>query len=103
METWQQWFTRVTAGDSQRKIAERCGVSRATVHRWQKRETIGGAVVIKVSLAYDTDPTPGLIAARWMSPDEISVEVMRVVLKRVPSEMLIEELYLRSFPPDVDL
>jgi transcriptional regulator with XRE-family HTH domain len=101
METWFQWLTRVTLGDSQDVIARRTGVSRASVGRWFRRERVDGVVVLRVAAAYGADPLEGLIAARWLVSTEISYDAIRSVVKRAPSNMLIEELYARTLLDDM--
>jgi transcriptional regulator with XRE-family HTH domain len=95
LPTWHEWFEAATAGETQAQIADRLGVSRATIVRWLRRGRLDPNTVLAVSRAYRVDPIQGLIAAKWLTPADMHNGGTRYVVSYAPTMMLVDELYRR--------
>lgn len=95
LPTWDEWFRSTTGGDTQAQIAQRLGVSRATVARRFRRGVLDPNTVLAVARAYHADPIQGLLAAKWLRPQDLHNGGTRYVVSYAPTEMLVDELHAR--------
>lgn len=97
--TWDQYLTECSGGEPNNKIAARVGVDPATVGRWRS-----GAIdpkprqAISVARAYDRNPLEALIAAGYLSSEDIG-DVVTISapqdLTTISTRTLVEELESR--------
>lgn len=77
LNSWSRFIDATSNGDLNRVIAERVGVDPATIGRWRS-----GAVepkprqVIEYARVYGLSPLSGLIAASYLTEEELSIEVV---------------------------
>jgi transcriptional regulator with XRE-family HTH domain len=94
-QPWQQWLASISDGATQQEIAEKVGVSRSTVSRWSKREVAGAEMVLQIAAAFGADPVRGLVASGWIDPAMVISVKLNELVSRVPTPILISELYSR--------
>ena len=83
---WGSYLRDVTAGASGASIARRLGVSESKVSYWKRGErppTISEAIT--VAREYGRPPLEGLVAAGYLSPEE------------VPGQVVVEQKGLGAF------
>lgn len=95
LPTWDEWFARATEGETQGQIADRLGVSRATVVRWLRGGVLDPNAVLAVARAYHADPIEGLLAARWLKPADLHNGGVKYIVSYAPTRLLVNELHRR--------
>lgn len=95
LPTWEEWLEHATEGETQAQIAARLGVSRSTVARWSHRGVLDPDIILALARAYNADPIQGLLAARWLKPQDLNNGGMRYVVSYAPTRMLVNELHRR--------
>ena len=90
------WVREVTAGASARSIGKTVNRSHTAISRWLKAEEMPCEVVLEIARVYQADPIRGLIAAGYVTTDDLLAGGSRNLLSYVPSSMLIQELAHRS-------
>lgn len=95
LPAFTEWLARATAGETQTQIAERLGVSRATVARWARRSVLDPNTVLAIARAYNADPIQGLLASGWLEPGDLENGGMRYLISVTPTSTLVRELYRR--------
>lgn len=83
---WNTYLLRITAGATGSEIARRVGVSGSKVSYWKKGSRPPTArEAVSVSRAYSRPPLEGLVAAGYLTADEI------------PEHLTIQQSGLASF------
>jgi transcriptional regulator with XRE-family HTH domain len=95
LPTWDEWFDSATGGETQGQIADRLGVSRATLGRWLHRGVLDPNTVLAVARAYSADPIQGLLAAKWLTPADLHNGGTAYVVSYATTRMLVNELHRR--------
>lgn len=95
LPTWNEWLDHATEGETQIQIAERLGVSRATVARWVHRKVLEPNAVLAIARAYHADPIQGLLASGWLKPQDLNNGGMLYMVSYAPLRMLVNELHRR--------
>ena len=95
LPNWDDWFHRVTRGETQQQIGERLGVSRSTVARWMRHGVLEPNELLALARAYKADPIQGLLASGWLSMEDLKNGGMTYIISCAPTRMLVNELYKR--------
>lgn len=95
MKEWIAWLQRTTGETSARGIARKVGRSHTTVIRWQ-REGVPPDAVVDAAIALDADVFEALVAAGWLSPEEVSRVNLDVTLRQIKTVRLTAELHRRA-------
>lgn len=100
METnFAEWFSRLTAGDTQKVAAKKAGVIESTLSRQLSRGTFRPELVIALCRGYDYPPVDGLIETGYLHAHEVGSETpIRVALESASNRQILEELLRRSDP-----
>ncbi|MEB4614042.1 helix-turn-helix domain-containing protein [Leucobacter sp. M11] len=67
---WQRFLTRTTDGMEQKDVAERTGISAATISRWFGKDTGTAEAVITIARAFGDSPTLALVETGFLSYQE---------------------------------
>jgi transcriptional regulator with XRE-family HTH domain len=92
---WDEWFERVTRGETQQQIGDRLGVSRSTVVRWMRHGVLEPNELLALARAYKADPLQGLLASGWLTMEDLRNGGMTYILSQTPTRLLVNELYKR--------
>jgi transcriptional regulator with XRE-family HTH domain len=95
LPSWDEWFASATKAATQSQIADRLGVSRATLNRWLHRGRLDPNTVLAVARAYSADPIQGLLAAKWLTTKDLHNGGTEYVVSYAPTRMLVNELHRR--------
>lgn len=95
LPNWDEWLDSTTDGDTQAQIAQRLGVSRRTFVRWLHSGVLDPNTVLGLCRAYKADPIEGLLAARWLRPQDLHNGGVQYVVSFAATSVLVDELYRR--------
>ena len=89
-ETWPEYLRRITAGQTQTKIAECIGLGRLSVCHWLHGKTRPKPeTAIMVARVYGRSPIEALLAAGYLNPAEVRLPVDT---RRSPRDLPAEEV-----------
>lgn len=96
-ETWPEFLRRIADGQTQAQIAERIGIGRLSVSNWLRGNTRPKAeTVIAVARVYRCSPIEALLAAAYLTTDEVDPKIeIRVSLADLPAGVLAGEVHRR--------
>lgn len=101
MNDWWEYVGRVTRNARPIDIAEKTGISAATISRWNPDNKGGGARpeadnVVQFARKYDRSPLEALLHANYIHADEIGQAVeIAGSMRDVSDNLMIEELASR--------
>jgi hypothetical protein len=90
------WIGKSTGDASARAIAGKVGKSHTVVAKWLREGEMPCYAVLDLARAYDADPIEGLLAAGYLTIEDLMRVGVPAAVKAAPTEMLIEELAARS-------
>jgi transcriptional regulator with XRE-family HTH domain len=96
MTHWDSWLERATNGASARAIAAALGVSNSTVSNWARNEVIPAEGAVAIARAYDASPVAALIAAGYLTDDDLAGFEVITALRLATRLQLVEELFRRE-------
>lgn len=99
MTNFSAWLRDATGGASGRQIAERLGAQNTAVSWWLRSDQIRAGDVIRIARGFDLSPIDALIAADYLTEDDIARESR--TLRDVPSRLMLEELLRRAIADDL--
>ncbi|MGV3071520.1 hypothetical protein ACEE90_03625 [Corynebacterium phoceense] len=104
-ETHQNWFTRVTRGDSNRHVSDLAGISAATLGRQLRDNTLSADLIIKIATAYDESPVIalvdlGFISARWLHDVGTTTALSKATDEELTDELLRRLRLIGNEPVD---
>ncbi|MGI9125738.1 MAG: helix-turn-helix transcriptional regulator [Mycobacterium sp.] len=89
-ETWPQYLRRIAPGQTQAQIAARIGLGRLSVCNWLAGKTRPKPdTAMAVARAYGRSPIEGLLAAGYLSPDDVRLPIE---VRSSPAEFSAGEL-----------
>lgn len=96
-ETWPEYLRRVAGAQSQALIAEYLGAGRLSVCNWLQGKTRPKAeTVIRVARAYGRSPVEALLAAGYLTVDEVEGPLeIRVSPRELSGLALAAEVHRR--------
>ena len=96
-ETWPEYLRRITGGQTQAQIAERIGIGRLSVCNWLHGKTRPKAeTVITVARVYGRSPIEALLAASYLTTEEVGAPVeLRTSPRDFPAAELAAEVRRR--------
>lgn len=72
--TWWQYVLTVTGNAAQKDIAATTGIDQSSISRWQRgTNTPRAEAVVALARAYGRSPVEALVAAGYLSSDEVGV------------------------------
>ena len=89
------WVAEATAGASARAIAERLHRSNTTVASWIRTGKFPCNVVIEMAREYRADPVAGLIAAGFLTREDLMNGGLKNAIRIAPTALLVSELHSR--------
>lgn len=99
MSEWWKWLRDISRAATNVEIANRVGVSGATVGNWARGSRPAAEQVIMAARVYGANALAGLIAAGYMTEDEITAWGANVQpptpLGDMPDRELLDELERR--------
>jgi transcriptional regulator with XRE-family HTH domain len=105
--SWWQYVVTVTGGAAQKDIAAATGIDQSSISRWQRGANAPRAeAVVALARAYGRSPVEALVAAGYLSSDEVGVVELTTLtgdLTAVSIDSLLNELrrrVLRANPKD---
>lgn len=93
-----QWLEVVAPSASNGAVADRAGISRATLNRQVERGQLSPEVAVAVARAYDVPVLPGLVAVGLISEEEAGLKDrmgLEEALRSVDDHGLIAEVLRR--------
>lgn len=104
-ETHNEWFARVTRGDSNRQVGTRAKVSDVTLGRQLKAGELSADMIIKIAQAYEESPVValvdlGLISARWLTEIGTTTALTRATDEELTNELLRRLRLIPDEPAD---
>jgi len=101
-ETWPEYLRRIASGLTQAEIASRVGVGRLSVNNWLHGKTRPKAeTVIDVARAFQCSPIEAMLAASYLTPDELNGPAeIRISLRHVEPHELASEVSRRLTAQD---
>lgn len=104
-ETHNEWFKRVTRGDSNRRVSELAGISPATLGRQLKDSSLSADLIIKIAQAYDESPVValvdlGFVSAKWMQEIGTTTALTRATDEELTDELLRRLRLIEDTPVD---
>jgi transcriptional regulator with XRE-family HTH domain len=97
--TWWRYVVAVTGAATQKDIASATGIDQSSISRWQRgTNTPRAEAVVAFARAYDRSPVEALVAAGYLSSDEIGVVELTTLsgdLSGASVDMLLGELRRR--------
>lgn len=96
-ENWPEYLRRITTGQTQAQIAEHIGIGRLSVCNWLHGKTRPKAeTVITVAQAYRRSPVEALLAAAYLTIEELDQPVdVRKSLGDVSADNIADEVRRR--------
>ena len=94
-KTHNEWFKRVTRGDSIRQASDRAGISNVTLGRQLKAGELSADLIIKIAQSYDESPVVALIDLGFISARWVNELGSTTALTRASDEELTDELLRR--------
>lgn len=72
--TWWQYVATITGNAAQKEIAAATGIDQSSISRWQRGSiTPRAEAVVSLARAYGRSPVEALVAAGYLSSDELGV------------------------------
>jgi transcriptional regulator with XRE-family HTH domain len=72
--TWWQYVATITGNAAQKEIAAATGIDQSSISRWQRGAiTPRAEAVVSLARAYGRSPVEALVAAGYLSSDELGV------------------------------
>ena len=104
-ETHNEWFARVTRGDSNRQVGTRAKVSDVTLGRQLKAGELSADMIIKIAQAYEESPVVALvdlslISARWLTEIGTTTALTRATDEELTNELLRRLRLIPDEPAD---
>jgi transcriptional regulator with XRE-family HTH domain len=97
--SWWQYVVTVTANATQKEIAAATGIDQSSISRWQRGTNNPRAeAVVALARAYGRSPVEALVAAGYLSSDELGVVEMTTLtgdLRSASIDSLLSELRRR--------
>ena len=95
MTTHREWFARITRGDSNRQVADRAGISDATLGRQLRADDLSADLIIRIAESYNESPVIALVDLGFMSARWVTEPGVVTALSRASDEELTDELLRR--------
>ena len=96
-EPWWSYVQRVSAHGTNKDIAEAAQMDASTVTRWKQGDTPRAETVVAFARAYQRSPQEALIAAGYLTEDDLKQTVyLRDSLRDYPLEEIFAELRRRT-------
>ena len=97
--TWWQYVVTVTGNAAQKDVADASGIDQSSISRWQRGViTPRAEAVVALARAYGRSPVEALVAAGYLSSDEVGVVELTTLtgdLTAVSIDSLLNELRRR--------
>lgn len=101
MEKFDEWLERVTGGKSHRAIASDLGIPNTALSRWLRNEHIPAERVIEIARFYKASSLDGLLAAGYLTSDDIITGATHEALRHASTRELTEELLRRQIVDEI--
>lgn len=101
VENWSEYVRRITRGYTQAQIADRAGVAESNVGRWlrgQRGRPLPDSV-LALAKAFDRPPVEALIAAGWVTAEDVTMPA-RTPLSVYSLSDLLDEVRRRTVGSD---
>jgi transcriptional regulator with XRE-family HTH domain len=72
-QEWWRYVVTVTGNAAQKDIAAATGIDQSSISRWQRGTTPRAEAVVALARAYGRSPVEALVAAGYLSSNEIGV------------------------------
>lgn len=95
MTDMKQWVAEATDSASARAIAERLHRSNTTVASWIRTNKFPCNIVIEMAREYKADPVAGLIAAGYLTREDLMNGGLKNAVHVAPTALLVSELHSR--------
>lgn len=104
-ETHNEWFQRVTRGDSNRRVSELASISPATLGRQLKDNSLSADLIIKIAAAYNESPVIalvdlGFVSARWLQDVGTTTALSKATDEELTDELLRRLRLIEDTPVD---
>ena len=104
--SWWQYVGAVTGNAAQKDVAGATGIDQSSISRWQRgTNTPRAEAVVALARAYGRSPVEALVAAGYLSGDELGVAELTTLtgdLRGASVDCLLSELRRRVLAPDSD-
>lgn len=99
------WFNRITRGDSLRRVADVAAISDRTLSRQLREGELKADMVIRIAESYEESPIVslidlGFISARWMTETGVATALSRASDEELTDELLLRLKLLEKTPVD---
>ena len=89
--TWWRYVVVVTGAATQKDIASATGIDQSSISRWQRgANTPRAEAVVAFARAYARSPVEALVAAGYLSSDEIGVVELTTLTDDAPGASVDE-------------
>jgi hypothetical protein len=101
-EELEEWLAEVVGDASSREMGTRLDINHATVARHLAEDIPPAPTLIGLARAYDANPVDALIAAGWITTDEVQGAGGGPGMRQASETSLLLELLRRSKKRDAD-